>query len=386
MLEKVKSDLMICGRCGKCIVSDVGFVCPVHQHTGGFDESAARGRNSIAKAVMQGRLGLTQEVVDNTYTCLGCKRCGVACRKEDRSGNRAIDECKITLAMREEIVKAGLEPDVLAQIDQTIADKGNPFGMEAEKRNKWAEDLGLRKDGETVYFAGCYAALRNPKIARATVKILQAAGIDVAYLGEEEWCCGVPEINDGNAELAEKIIEHNLEALKKSGCKRVVTSCAGCFHALKSDYKEVVGELPFEVIHSSELIASLIEEGKLDLANAVDKKVTYHDPCHLGRHEGVYDAPRQILGAIPGVELVEMACSKDAAWCCGGGSIVSNVYPDLTAEISYDRVTEAIETGAEVIISACPSCENNLSTAGRKRKMKADDINVLVAESMGLKL
>ena len=317
---------------------------------------------------------------------MGCKRCDVACGKTDAQGNKVIDECKITIAMREEIVKAGLEPEVLKKIDRTIDESHNPFGMPAARRNKWAEGMDLPASGDTVYFAGCYASLRCTKIAKATVGVLKAAGVDVAYLGEDEWCCGVPQLNDGNTELAERIIAHNVEALKASGCKRVVTSCAGCFHALKSDYTEIYGELPFEVVHTSELIAQLIEEGKLEFSDEVSETVTYHDPCHLGRHEGVYDAPRAILNAIPGVELREMPMNREAAWCCGGGSIVSNVFPELTEAVSEDRVKEAKTTEAGMIISACPSCENNLSTEARKQGIKVEDINVLAARALGLKL
>lgn len=386
MLEKVKSDLLICGRCGQCIVSSMGFVCPVQQHTGGFDESAAKGRNSIAKALMEGRLELSQEVVDNTYTCLTCKRCGVACQKVDKNKQPAIRECVITQELRHEIVKAGMEPEVLKKIDKTIEDTHNPFGLAPAKRAAWADGLDLPTKGEVVYFAGCYAAYRNPKLAKATVAILKAGGIDVAYLGEDEWCCGVPQLGDGNLELAEQIIMHNIEALQAAGCKKIVTSCAGCFHALKSEYKEIAGDMPFEVVHTSEVIAELIKEGKLSLTNEVPVKVTYHDPCHLGRHEGVYDAPRAILAAIPGLELVEMKRTRETAWCCGGGSIVSNVYPELTDDIAADRTAEAKGTGAEMIISACPSCESILGNAGRKANMKAEDINLLVAKAMGLNI
>lgn len=386
MLEKVKSDLLICGRCGKCIISEFGFVCPVHQHTGGFDESAARGRNSIARAVMEGRLELNQEIVDNTYTCMACKRCQVACGKLDKNKELAIDECEITQALRNEIVKAGMEPEPLKAIDKTIEESHNPFGLAPAKRASWADGLNLPTKGEVVYFAGCYAAYRKPKIAKATVAVLQAGGIDVAYLGEDEWCCGVPQLGDGNLELAEEIIMHNIKALKEAGCKKIITSCAGCFHALKSEYPEIAGEMPFEVLHSSEVIAELIRDGKIELTQEVPEKVTFHDPCHLGRHEHVYDAPREILDAIPGLEMTEMPYNKETAWCCGGGSIVSNVYPELTADISQDRVKEAQSTGAEMILSACPSCETNLGNAGRKSKMKVDDINVIVAKAMGLKI
>jgi heterodisulfide reductase subunit D len=216
------------------------------------------------------------------------------------------------------------------------------------------------------------------------VGVLKAGGIDVAYLGEDEWCCGVPQLGDGNMELAEQIILHNIEALKAAGVKKVITSCAGCFHALKSEYPEIAGEIPFEVVHVTEVIAELIENGKLSLTKELSGKVTYHDPCHLGRHEGVYDAPRTILNAIPGIEFTEMKRTKQKSWCCGGGSIVSNVYPQLTADISKDRVLEAKETDADTIISACPSCETILTTAGRKEKVKVNDIVMLVAEAAGV--
>lgn len=384
MLEKVKNDVMACGRCGKCIVHEGGYVCPVQQHTAGFDEVVARGRNAIARAILEGDLDLNQEVVDNTYTCLSCKACFVACGKKDHKGKPAIDECKITQALRADIVKAGLEPAPLKAIDDTIESVHNPFGLPIEKRSDWAKDLNLPVSGEVVYFAGCYASYRNPKLAKATVGILQTGGIDVAYLGEEEWCCGVPQLGDGNMELAEQIIQHNIEALKAAGVKKVITSCAGCFHALKSEYPEIAGELPFEVVHSSEVIAELIKDGKLSLTNEVDGKVTYHDPCHLGRHEGVYDAPRAILSAVPGLEFVEMPHNKEKAMCCGGGSIVSNVYPKLTADISKDRIEEAKNVEAKTIISACPSCESILTTAGRREKVKVEDINLIVAKAIGL--
>lgn len=384
MLEKVRSDVMACGRCGKCVVHEGGYVCPVQVNTAGFDETVARGRNGIARAILEGDLEITQEVVNNTYTCLSCKSCFVACGKKDRKGQPAIDECKITQALRADIVKAGMEPEPLKAIDNAIDENHNPFGLAPAKRADWAAGLDLPAKGEIAYFAGCYASYRNPKIAKATVAILKAAGVEVCFLGEDEWCCGVPQLGDGNMDLAEKIMLHNIEALKKAGVKKVITSCAGCFHALKSEYPEIAGELPFEVVHSSEVFADLIKEGKLKPVKEVNRKVTFHDPCHLGRHENVYEAPRNILAAIPGVELSEMARNKQKAWCCGGGSIVSNVYPDLTAKIAGNRIEEASKAGAEVIISACPSCESILSNAGRKSKMKAEDINLLLAESLGL--
>ena len=178
---------------------------------------------------------------------------------------------------------------------------------------------------------------------------------------------------------------HNVEALKAAGVKRVITSCAGCFHALKSEYPEVIGELPFEVVHSSEVIAQLISDGKIKLDTEITKTVTYHDPCHLGRHEQVYDAPRAAISAIKGVNFVEMPRNKANAWCCGGGSVVSTVFPDLTSEIAADRVDEVKKTEAQILVSACPSCESILGTGARKAKIEVVDLAVIVARAMGLK-
>lgn len=388
MLEKYKNNVFACSRCGMCIVGEAGYVCPVQQHTGGFDQYVARGRNQIAKAILNGDLEYTKEMADSAYTCLGCNACHAQCTRMDmRTGQPGyIDETKIQYALRVDLCKAGYEPEALQEVDKAIDATGNPFGEDAAKRDAWAEGLDLPKTGENVYFAGCYASLRNTKIAKATVAVLRAGGIDVAYMGEQEWCCGVPQLADGNRELAEKMIVHNVEALKNAGVKRVITSCAGCFHALKSEYPEIIGELPFEVVHSSEVIAELVAEGKITLDKEMAKKVTYHDPCHLGRHEKVYDAPRNVIQAIPGMELVEMKRIKENAVCCGGGSVVATAFPDLTKDIAADRAKEAAETEAEIIVSACPSCEAHLTPGARKAKMKVYDLNVLTAEAMGLKL
>ena len=290
-------------------------------------------------------------------------------------------------ALRVDLVKAGFgPPEALKAVDAGVQSSHNVFGEPAEKRAAWAEGLNLPKKGDTVYFAGCYASYRNQKIAKATVDVLKAGGIDMAYLGEEEWCCGVPQLADGNIALAEELVQHNVEALKAAGVKKVVTSCAGCFHALKSEYPEIIGNLPFEIVHSSEVIAELIESGKIRLDTEIAKTFTYHDPCHLGRHENVYEQPRKVLKAIKGATLVEMPRNKGNAWCCGGGSVVSTAFPDLSGEIAAGRVEEARGTAAEAIVSACPSCENGLTAAARKSKMEVHDLSVLVAKAMGMQI
>ncbi len=386
MLEKYKQAVTVCSRCGMCIVGENGYICPVQQHSGGFDPSVARGRNQIARAILEGRLKYSDELMESTFTCLGCDNCHEQCGRVDpRTGEKLIDEGKITRALRVDLVKAGYgPPEPLKAVDANMEKVHNPFGEPEGRRSAWAAGLNLPVQGDTVYFAGCYAAYRNPKIARATVAVLQKGGVNVAYLGENEWCCGVPELWDGNAPLSEEVIQHNVEALKAAGAKRVVTSCAGCFHALKSDYPEIIGKLPFEVVHSSEVIADLIASGKITLDTEVATTFTYHDPCHLGRYEKVYEPPRAILKSIKGAKFVEMPRNKNNAWCCGGGSVVAVAFPDLARDIADDRVQEAKGTEAEAIVSACPLCENGLTQSARKAKMEVYDLSVVVANAMGM--
>lgn len=288
-------------------------------------------------------------------------------------------------ALRVDLVRSGYgPPEALKAIDANVAAVHNPFGKESTKRSSWAEGFGLPAKGEIMYFAGCYASYHDPKIARATVAILKAGGIDMAYLGEDEWCCGDPQLMDGNIQLAEEMVQHNVEALKAAGVKRVITSCAGCFHTLKSEYPEIIGKLPFEVVHSSEVIDQLIAEGKLKLDKENEKTITYHDPCHLGRHEEIYEQPRNILKAIPGVKLVEMPRNRKTAWCCGGGSVVAVAFPKLSQDIAKDRVDEAKSVETEVIVSACPLCENNLNNSARKQRIQIMDLSEIVAQAMGV--
>lgn len=389
MLEKYKKMADACSRCGMCIVGEAGYVCPAQQHSGGFDQYVARGRNQIAKALLQGEIGYSEALMESTFTCLGCNSCNEQCQRMDPlTGEQdVINESKMTQALRVDLVKAGYgPPEALKTVDKNIAKEGNPFGDKKAKRTAWAKDLNLPEKGETVYFAGCYAAYRNPKIAKATVAILQAGGIDIAYLGENESCCGVPTLWDGNASLAEELVVQNVEALKAAGAKRVITSCAGCFHTLKSEYPEITGEEPFEVVHSSEVISELIENGKIKLDKELNKVFTYHDPCHLGRHENVYEQPRSILGAVKGATTVEMPRNRANAWCCGGGSVVAVAYPEMSADIADDRMAEAKATEADVVVSACPLCETGLTGAGRKIDMKVSDLSEVVADAMGLSI
>ncbi|UCF07796.1 MAG: hypothetical protein JSW28_09175 [Thermoplasmata archaeon] len=230
-----------------------------------------------------------------------------------------------------------------------------------------------------VYFPGCMATYRAQDIAKSTMDLLRKAGVEFTLLGEDEWCCGSVMLRTGNTDAAEELKEHNIAAFKEAGADTVITSCAGCFRTLGTDYGKLTGEQDYEVRHILEFIKDLISQGKLKFPKT-GKKVTYHDPCHLGRHSGMYEVPREVLTSVPGLELVEMERNRENARCCGAGGGVSSAFKDLSNRMADARLKDAEETGAEVLTSACPFCTHQLRQAAERNgsKMKVVDITELL--------
>ncbi|MEE9151912.1 MAG: heterodisulfide reductase-related iron-sulfur binding cluster [Thermoplasmata archaeon] len=231
------------------------------------------------------------------------------------------------------------------------------------------------------YFPGCMATYRAKDIAKGTIELLKKGGVEFKLLGADEWCCGSVLLRTGNVELARKIAEHNIQAFKKAGTTQVLTSCAGCYRTLKKDYEEMFGKQDFEVIHIVDFLEGLIDEGKLKFPR-VEMKVTYHDPCHLGRHSDIYEAPRRILSSIQGLELLEMARNRKDARCCGAGGGVRAAFAELADQMADERLGEAEETGAEVLTSACPFCTFALRDAAKRKgsKIRVLDLPELLVE------
>jgi heterodisulfide reductase subunit D len=385
-LERLREMVFTCNRCGACrekfsadMTEKPAFrVCPVREHDGGFEHQCARGRLTIAQALLDGELGYSAELIDSIYTDPDCGLCTWVC-----DGLPLLDPVAVWRAMRRDIAASGGLPEPLRERDSRILALRNTFGARAD-RARWARELDLPREGALLYFAGCYASYTQKEIARATVAILRHVGAAPAYLGELEWCCGVTQFHDGSVGLAEDVARHNVAEIEASGATKVVTSCAECFKTLKLEYPALVGDLPFEVVHSSEFFAELLREGSIRLeAELPEARVTFHDPCHLGRHGGVFEAPRSLLAAIPGVELVEMKRHRDYAWCCGyGADMVSCMRPDLASRIAGDRMAEAREAGAEALVTACPRCSRGLSKASGGSRVY--DLAVALATSMRL--
>jgi heterodisulfide reductase subunit D len=225
------------------------------------------------------------------------------------------------------------------------------------------------------------ATYRAKDIAKSTIELLKRGGVKFELMGEDEWCCGSVMLRTGNSDVAEELREHNLDAFKDRDADLVITSCSGCFKTIKLDYEKMTGSLDFEIKHVLEILKELIEDGKFKFPET-NLKVTYHDPCHLGRHSGMYDIPRDILKNIPGLEFIEMTRNRENARCCGAGGGVRAGYKELSDKMADTRIEEAIETGAEVLTSACPFCTFSLREAAERKgsKIRVLDLPELLVE------
>jgi Fe-S oxidoreductase len=271
----------------------------------------------------------------------------------------------------------------------SLTSRGNPWGGEREDRARWAEGLDVQtfEEGvESLYFPCCTPAYdpRNQRVARATATLLKDAGEDFGILGVEENCCGDAVRKMGDEALFERLAKANIEVMQSRGVHQIVASSPHCYNAFTKDYPPYGGT--FQIVHISQLLERLLEEGKLEPRHEVNLRVTYHDPCYLGRHNGIYDPPRRVLAAIPGLELVEMPRNQENSLCCGGGG--GGIWMEVPAEERFSvlRVEEAASTGAQVIAAACPYCismfEDAIKTTGKSDEIQVKEISELLLEAV----
>ena len=341
-----------------------------------------------------------------SITCTMCGACDVNCKSV-----RDMEVLDTILALRARCAEDGQLPEAHQETALNIASSHNIYGWPHQQRLSWLPtDAGLDENADTVYFAGCAAAYEYPDIARDTVKILKAGGLSFKVLGDDEYCCGEPLWRTGQTDEAKKLIERNMAAFKKHGVKTIITSCAECYGAFKNGYPRFA-EMDIKVLHISEVIDALIKDGRLKLGRLPAIKAAYHDPCMLGRqsetyvpwqgvirpyglHEppkiwrrgtnGVYDEPRAVLGAIPGVELVEMVRNEENSYCCGAGGGVSRAFPEFARWTAAERVREAESTGADAVVSCCPFCRSSFESAlpDCTRGLRYYDLTELVAQAL----
>ncbi len=368
-LRKYQEEMFLCGRCGDCSLADktvasdrdVYHPCAV-KNVLGFEAYAARGRIMIMNDLLEGRLELNQDIADWAFTCTTCKNCQETCT----ATAEGIHLPEMMEALRKDLVENGLQMPRHVEIESSIINQGNPY---AEPRDQRLALFGEREWPETadiVYFVGCTGAYREKEIAQATVQLFDKIGVNFTVLPDER-CCGSVLLRLGRTKSFAELTRHNIRAIERTGAKTLVTACAGCFRTWKIDVKRAGIDYPFRVMHVTELLDQLIQEGRAVFEAPNPARLTYHDPCHLGRHAEVYEAPRRIIQSIKNVTLVEMETNKRYAHCCGSGGGVKSSYGDLAVEVAALRVAEAEATGAEMIVTACPFCHRGLEDGIRHR-------------------
>ncbi len=332
------------------------------------------------KIITQSKFGLIDRGVEDWWLCTTCNMCLSRCP-------RGVSTIDIMVALRRILVEEGRVPITLRDALEAVFKQGNPWGRARSKRSEWAEGLGIidvtqGDKADVLLYVGCAPSYdpRVQKVSKALVNIFSKAGIDVGILGNEETCCGNEVRRMGEKGLFEMLVEHNLELFHKYRINQIVTISPHCYNAIKNEYQDN----KIEVKHYTQFLAELVDAGKLTFSNHFEKVVTYHDPCYLGRHNGLYDEPRAILKGIPGLKLVEMIDYRENSLCCGGGGGRMWVETEKEERFSDLRINQAVEVGAKVLATSCPFCilnlEDSLLTMDKGDEIEIKDISEIVQE------
>ncbi|MBW6487275.1 MAG: (Fe-S)-binding protein, partial [Syntrophobacterales bacterium] len=313
---------------------------------------------SMRKLIRQATFGLTEIESDDMWRCTTCGRCPQRCP-------RGVKIIELGVSLRRVATEYGVFPTSvrpLRGISSSLMAEGNPLNEKREKRGDWAKGLPVKEftaGMEILYFPGCYLSYdpRMKKAAVATVNILNKAGVDFGILGPQASCCGESIRKAGDEELFKRLARENIKTFIDKGVKKILVSSPHCYHTFKNEYPEFM--VHFEIVHITQYLFELVSSGRLKLERGYAKRVVWHDPCYLGRHNGIYDEPREILKKIEGLELLEMADCRQDSLCCGGGGGRIWMETPKSERFSDLRLAQALEAGAEELVTACPYCITN---------------------------
>jgi Fe-S oxidoreductase len=338
----------------------------------------------VRRLIHQTQLGVVDFEDEDVWLCATCGACVSRCP-------RGVEIIDIMKALRRVVseVGAGRVPDSLRVTAKTITAVGNPQGEDREKRGEWATDLEVKAFApgvELLYFPCCVPSYdaKVRRIAKSTVGILNRVGADFGILGSKESCCGESVRKAGSETAFQSLAASNIEVFAEAGVTKVLVNSPHCYHTFKQEYPALGSS--FEVVHLAQYLWELIKEGKLVLSRELKKKVAYHDPCYLGRHNNIYDEPRDVLRSIPGLELVELPDSRESSLCCGGGGGRIWVETKREERFSELRLQQAVDAGADILAIACPYCmlnfDDSVLTMQKEEVIEIKDISELVLDAM----
>jgi len=360
----------LCYQCGLC-----DTVCPWN-----------RVRNfSMRKIVRQAAFGMTEIESEDIWRCTTCGRCPQKCPRD-------VKQIESGVALRRIATEYGVFPAAVRPVRTVRASligEGNPLNELRKNRADWTEGLSVQTFTEgmdILYFPGCYPSYdtRLKKVARATAAILNAAGVEYGILGSKENCCGESIRKTGDEDLFKRLARENIKTFIDHGVRKILVSSPHCYHTFKNEYTEFMAR--FEVVHISQYLFELLNEGKIEIKKEYKKKITYHDPCYLGRHNGIFAEPREVLKKIPGLELTEMPDSLADSLCCGGGGGRIWMETPNGERFSDLRLEQALEVGAEVLVTSCPYCLTNFEDSklnlADSEVMEIKDLTEIIQEVM----
>ncbi|MHA1909654.1 MAG: (Fe-S)-binding protein [Candidatus Thorarchaeota archaeon] len=386
--------IVLCSNCSTC-----RWTCTSYEEFG-TEAMFAGGRLRLLRSYIERNLSVDDDFVRAVFACSTCEQCVERCPIK-------VPYVEIIEDLRRRLVEIGKGPYAkLGAMGDRVYFKHNPFDEDPNARAAWlTPELRVSDDSKWGYFVGCTGSFRRPEIPVATVKMLNHFGIEPQILGSEEYCCCSPLIRtgqiikpvqkkqeDGTKKVVgevkvDEVINHNIDEFKKRGVEHLIYSCSGCYRTTTLDwpkfYRERGGILPFSTQHLSQFLALRFKKGELKWKNGYNEKVTYHDPCHLGRHVGILDAPREVINSIPGIELVEMERNRYDSKCCGAGGGFKAGFGENATNVASRRLDEALETGATTLISSCVFCKLNFLDAVKR---DGHDIKVVNIEDLFIDL
>jgi Fe-S oxidoreductase len=371
-LNKIRDKIIECVKCAFCKAD-----CVIAKELL-WESASPRGKMLLLRGLLDGFGTLTEKTIKSLYQCTFCGECEKDCLAGISLGEVFLASRKDLFNLKRENIPS--ESDTLQTVDvlcQRLKENYNPLGNLPEERTIWelGQDVELPKTADIVYFIGCMPAYYR-KNARTTSEILKSLNANFTTLGSDERCCGSLSFFFGDEETTKELAQYNVTKIEETGAKKVVTSCPGCLSMLKSEYPKILGkELDFEVIHIVELLTEFLDNDKLHFQSEIQRSVMYHDPCEL-THFDIYDQPRRILNAIPGISLVENP-EDEIKNCCGGGGGLMSIDVNLSTKIAKRRLETALDLGAEALVTCCPACLATFNSAIKEYNLSIEIMDLL---------